>query len=123
MAIQYEKNNLGFAHRLKNTYFAVTSTQVQFRTILIHLFFQIIAMKEQMYAFTKADQYHTARVTRFLWWLSTAEYQLIKNAQIDRNRYAIIGMTVLGTWVFATLAWTYFFYTSTQSWFSSIPLV
>jgi hypothetical protein len=30
---------------------------------------------------------------------------------IDRNRYAITGMTVMGTWLFATLAWAYFFST------------
>jgi hypothetical protein len=49
--------------------------------------------------------------TRFLWWLSTAEKELLKDCMIDRNRYAIVGMSVLGTWLFATLAWTYFFST------------
>lgn len=59
---------------------------------------------------------------RFLWWLSTAEEELIKTCIIDRNRYAIVGMTVLGTWLFATLAWTYFFFTVTSSWISAILL-
>lgn len=59
---------------------------------------------------------------RFLWWLSTAEEDLIKTCVIDRNRYSIVGMTVLGTWLFATLAWTYFFFTVTTSWISSILL-
>lgn len=59
---------------------------------------------------------------RFLWWLSTAEEDLIKTCVIDRNRYAIVGMTVLGTWLFATLAWTYFFFTVTSSWLSALPL-
>lgn len=59
---------------------------------------------------------------RFLWWLSTAEVDLIKTCVIDRNRYAIVGMTVLGTWLFATLAWTYFFYTVTNSWIPAMPL-
>jgi hypothetical protein len=49
--------------------------------------------------------------TRFLWWLSTAEQELLQDCVVDRNRYAIVGMTVLGTWSFATLAWTYFFST------------
>ena len=49
--------------------------------------------------------------TKFLWWLSTAESELLKDCVIDRNRYSITGMTVLGTWLFATLAWTYFFST------------
>ena len=52
-----------------------------------------------------------SRFTRFLWWLSTAEAALLESCVIDRNRYAIVGMTVLGTWAFATLAWTYFFST------------
>jgi len=59
---------------------------------------------------------------RFLWWLSTAEEDLIKTCVIDRNRYAIVGMTVLGTWLFATLAWSYFFFTVTSSWISAMPL-
>ena len=49
--------------------------------------------------------------SKFLWWLSTAEEELIKNAVVDRNRYKIVGMTVLATWMFATLSWTYFFST------------
>ncbi len=48
---------------------------------------------------------------KMLWWLSTAETELVKNAVVDRNRHAIIGMLMLGTWCFATLAWTYFFST------------
>ncbi|MDP1842468.1 MAG: DUF4407 domain-containing protein [Sediminibacterium sp.] len=51
---------------------------------------------------------------RFLWWLATAEEALLKNCLVDQNRYAIIGMLVLGTWMFATLAWTYFFSTVVQ---------
>lgn len=46
-----------------------------------------------------------------LWWLATAEKELIKDCVVDRNRYRIVGMTVLCTWIFATLAWTYFFST------------
>jgi hypothetical protein len=49
-----------------------------------------------------------------LWWLSTAEEELLEDCVIDRNRYAIVGMTVMGTWLFATLAWTYFFSTVTH---------
>lgn len=60
--------------------------------------------------------------TRFLWWLATAEEALIKDCMIDRNRYAIVGMSVLGTWLFATLAWTYFFSTVTPSIWAAILL-
>jgi hypothetical protein len=52
---------------------------------------------------------------RFLWWLSTAEPEIIAECSVDRNRYAITGMAVLGTWLFATLAWTYFFTTIVSS--------
>ncbi len=59
---------------------------------------------------------------RFLWWLSTAEKELLADCVIDRNRYAIVGMTVLGTWAFATLAWTYFFSTVVSNLFIAILL-
>ncbi|MFZ1798646.1 MAG: DUF4407 domain-containing protein [Chitinophagaceae bacterium] len=49
--------------------------------------------------------------TKFLWWLATAEEDIIRDCRVDRNRYAITGYTVLGTWLFATLAWSYFFST------------
>lgn len=62
------------------------------------------------------------RWQQFLWWLSTAEDNLIKTCMIDSNRYAIVGMTVLGTWLFATLAWSYFFSTVTGSWITTVLL-
>ncbi len=78
-------------------------------------------------------QYHTLgntmgetdapnRGTRFLWWLSTAESALLQDTLIDRNRYAITGMTVLGTWLFASLAWSYFFSTVVSNAFAYILL-
>ena len=57
------------------------------------------------------DAYVPTQTDELLWWLSTAEKELIKDCIVDRNRYRIIGMTVLATWIFATLAWTYFFST------------
>lgn len=56
-----------------------------------------------------------SRFTLFLWWLSAAEKELLVDAVVDRNRYRIVGMSVLATWAFASLAWTYFFYTFLQS--------
>lgn len=54
---------------------------------------------------------------RFLWWLSTAETELIYDCVVDRNRYRIVGYSVFGTWLFATLAWAYFFSTAiAQPW-------
>jgi Domain of unknown function (DUF4407) len=63
-----------------------------------------------------------SQFTEFLWWLSTAEKELLADAVVDRNRYKIVGMTVLATWVFATLAWTYFFYTVTANSWLAFPL-
>ena len=63
---------------------------------------------------SQREHYVPSRFTQFLWWLSTAEKELLQDAVIDRNRYSIIGMTVLATWAFATLAWTYFFSTVTN---------
>lgn len=59
---------------------------------------------------------------QFLWWLSTAETALLKDAVVDRNRHAIIGMLVLGTWSFATLAWSYFFSTVVPHWWAALLL-
>ncbi len=68
-------------------------------------------MMEDTKSILPGDSYTPGRFTKFLWWLSTAEEELLEKAVIDRNRYAITGMTVLGTWLFATLAWAYFFST------------
>jgi len=68
------------------------------------------------------ESYKVTGWTKFLWWLSTAEKELLKDCVIDRNRYSIIGMTVLGTWMFATLAWTYFFSTVVSNVFACFAL-
>ncbi len=56
--------------------------------------------------------YEPTSLDNFLWWLSTAEPELIRDCAVDRNRYRITGVVVLCTWVFATMAWTYFFSTT-----------
>lgn len=72
-------------------------------------------MQESISMLSRRETYTPSKWDRFLWWLSTAEKELLADCVIDRNRYAIIGMTVLGTWMFATLAWTYFFSTVVSS--------
>jgi hypothetical protein len=57
-----------------------------------------------------------------LWWLATAEKELIYDCVVDRNRYRIVGLSVLATWLFATLAWTYFFSTAVDSPFMYVAL-
>src|ERR1700754_2376303 len=62
---------------------------------------------------TPAEQkpYEPDGFTRFLWWLATADADILKQCQADRERYRIIGIAVLVTGLFATLAWGYFFST------------
>ncbi len=70
---------------------------------------------EKNIALTQRESYTPSTFNEFLWWLSTAEKEILIDAVIDRNRYKIIGMSVLATWLFATLAWTYFFNTVVDS--------
>ncbi|MEO8174183.1 MAG: DUF4407 domain-containing protein [Sediminibacterium sp.] len=72
-------------------------------------------MQENTTPISQRESYEPTKWTRFLWWLSTAEKEILADCVVDRNRYAIVGMTVLGTWAFATLAWTYFFSTVISS--------
>ena len=71
---------------------------------------------------TQRENYAPSPLTEFLWWLSTAEKELLVDSVVDRNRFRIIGMSVLTTWMFATLAWTYFFSTIIDNAFLYIPL-
>ena len=64
---------------------------------------------------SQRQNYAPSQFTEFLWWLSTAEKEILADAVVDRNRYRIIGMTVLATWAFASLAWTCFFSTMMES--------
>jgi hypothetical protein len=77
---------------------------------------------EKNIAMAQREQHAPSQFTELLWWLSTAEKELVADAVVDRNRYKIIGMTVLATWAFATLAWTYFFTTVTNDSWMAYPL-
>jgi hypothetical protein len=79
-------------------------------------------MQENNTPVSQRETYVPSGWTRFLWWLSTAEEELLAGCVIDRNRYTIVGMTVLATWSFATLAWTYFFSTVVSNLFVAILL-
>lgn len=79
-------------------------------------------MSERITSLSQRENYTPSTWDNFLWWLSTAEKELLVDCVVDRNRYRIIGTMVLGTWVFATLAWTYFWSTVTNNWFISLLL-
>jgi hypothetical protein len=79
-------------------------------------------MTEKNIAVSQRESYTPSQLTEFLWWLSTAEREILIDSVIDRNRYRIIGMTVLATWAFATFTWTYFFSTIVDSLVMAIAL-
>src|SRR4051794_22022156 len=79
-------------------------------------------MQEPVQTLSQRESYDPSSFTKFLWWLATAEKELIIECAVDRNRYAITGMTVLGTWLFATLAWSYFFSTVVSNLFFALLL-
>ncbi len=79
-------------------------------------------MEERHIALSQRESYTPSQFTEFLWWLSTAEKEILIDSVVDRNRYRIIGMTVLTTWLFATFTWTYFFSTIVDSMFMAVPL-
>jgi hypothetical protein len=79
-------------------------------------------MAQTQYPVSQRETYEASFVTRFLWWLATAEEEIIAECSIDRNRYSIIGFIVLSTWLFATGAWTYFFSTALDNPWVYIPL-
>ena len=79
-------------------------------------------MEPNTHSLSRRENYAPSEFTRFLWWLSTAEKELIQDCTVDRNRYAITGMAVLGTWLFATLAWGYFFSTVVSNTIAAILL-
>ena len=71
---------------------------------------------------SRRENYNPSPITEFLWWLSTAEKELLSECVVDRNRFRIIGMTVMTTWIFATMAWTYFFSTIIDNIFLYVTL-
>jgi hypothetical protein len=79
-------------------------------------------MTERNIAMSQRENYTPSQFTEFLWWLSTAEKEILIDSVVDRNRYRIIGMTVLATWLFATFTWTYFFSTFVDSIFIAAAL-
>src|SRR5205085_2032198 len=79
-------------------------------------------MTERNIAISQRESYAPSQFTEFLWWLSTAEKEILVDSVVDRNRYRIIGMTVLATWAFATFTWTYFFSTIVDSLLITVAL-
>ena len=79
-------------------------------------------MNEKNIAMAQRENFAPSHFSTFLWWLATAEKEILIDSVVDRNRYRIIGMTVLATWLFATFTWTYFFYTIVTSVIAAVLL-
>ena len=79
-------------------------------------------MNEKNIAIAQRENFAPSHFSTFLWWLATAEKEILIDSVVDRNRYRIIGMTVLATWLFATFTWTYFFYTIVTSVIAAVLL-
>lgn len=79
-------------------------------------------MTERNISLSQRESYEPSQLTEFLWWLSTAEKEILIDSVVDRNRYRIIGMSVLATWAFACFAWTYFFSTVVDSMVMAVAL-
>lgn len=62
------------------------------------------------------------QLTEILWWFSTAIKELIQDCTVDKNRYKILGSAMLFTWLYATLAWSYFWSTNSDAPFLFVPL-
>jgi hypothetical protein len=44
-----------------------------------------------------ANEEGPSKTDEFLWWLATAEKELIHDCVVDRNRYRIVGLSVMAT--------------------------
>lgn len=66
--------------------------------------------------------YEPNQFTKILWWFSTVIPEAINDCTTDRHRAKIIGSGVIFTWIYATLAWVYFWSMNISSPYLYIPL-
>lgn len=79
-------------------------------------------MSTQMNELPHRRESEPSKFTLLLWWFSTAIPELIKDCTSDRYRARIIGAGVVFTWLYATVAWIYFWSLNVSSPFLFIPL-
>jgi len=72
--------------------------------------------------FPISPQPEPGKFTKLLWWFSTAIPELIQECKSDKNRAKIIGAGVAFTWLYATVAWIYFWSINISSIWIAIPL-
>lgn len=79
-------------------------------------------MSTQLNEFPIGQKPQAGKFTRILWWFSTAIPELIEQCKSDQNRAKIIGAGVAFTWLYATVAWVYFWSINISSIWLAIPL-
>ncbi len=62
------------------------------------------------------------QVSRLLWWFSTSIPEAIEHSESDRYRAKIIGLGVMFTWIYASIAWIYLWSTNIESPLIFVPL-
>ncbi len=56
------------------------------------------------------EKTHTT-TDKILWWLSSADAELLEGNRSEQRKFSLIGLSILFTWIFATVVWAYFFST------------
>jgi len=65
-------------------------------------------MNKQGNGMTQKGNYEPNQLSKILWWFSTVIPETINDCTTDRHRAKIIGTGVIFTWLYATIAWIYF---------------
>ncbi len=71
---------------------------------------------------TTTDQGKTRPIDRTLYWFATAIPDIIKDSKSDANRSKIVGIGVLFTFLYACIAWVYFWSITVSSPWLYVPL-
>jgi len=79
-------------------------------------------MNELNKAKTNSPQNISNQISRVLWWFSAAIPETIEDCVSDSNRAKIIGLGVIFTWIYATIAWIYFWSINVPNPLLYIPL-
>jgi hypothetical protein len=79
-------------------------------------------MTNQQGEMTRRANHAPSNLTKILWWFSTVIPEIIQDCTSDRHRAKIIGSGVLFTWLYATIAWIYFWSINIVNPFIYVPL-
>ena len=71
---------------------------------------------------TQSTSQQPNQISLILWWFSTSISETIRECKSDANRAKIVGLGVLFTFLYATIAWVYFWSISVTSPWLYVPL-